>query len=542
MASESEFTVQNTSQTVNTAVGAISEASKTTSVETEATEDARKQLESLDQSVQNISSDADDEEIVAVEVEAKEVSVGAQIGGVAKIGGLAQAVSNASVATSQQAGSSVNASGSGNSTEVSASESEEDEEQDQNVEDQDTVEPVEQEVSVSEEVVEEPAQTVVGSANPNPVENIVEIPTVAATVAIVNTDTVQIRTNNVPQANNGQVSVGKDDAVSGENDSVTLLVSGPSFVVPELHLSSTVLHGKIMQEGNFSSADHWGLSVGSNDDGGSVTIDVSSNVLNLQDGSFEGGIDLVTYLFEQNLDGTLGSQVAYNDDERNLSNGTLTDNSISGLDPKISLNSLPEGDYVLVVGRYHFSESEATSIENFPNNSAGHGSYHVTLIGDVRVVSVPTGPGAEDASVHLQDFTAESAITVEFEVSMPSFPSHGEEDIGYDYTVHAAGELIDSGDILFSEAHTEAFISMEVDPEILLASSIELTIQGDNVTLIPVPANVNDFQGNMLTFSNDDYNTIQELSVYLESDDFGLADNSNPNEFDSTNGEFLAII
>jgi len=97
------------------------------------------------------------------------------------------------------------------------------------------------------------------------------------------------------------------------------------------------------------------------------------------------GLDPFIYLFEGSL-GSLGALVGFNDDGGSEGFG---DGSISGLDSYLSLD-LSVGSYVLAIGNWRFSESEARSGINDSMFFGSFANYRITVTTpDTATVPLP---------------------------------------------------------------------------------------------------------------------------------------------------------
>ncbi len=173
--------------------------------------------------------------------------------------------------------------------------------------------------------------------------------------------------------------------------------------------ASIVTDGTLYRVGTGSSVDHWGFSTS----GGTTTIDTLSMEWDFSgpivDVNGDGEIaffDPYIHLFAD--DGSLdaGDLIASNDD----SGSTFGDGSIFGYDSFLSLN-LTAGNYILAIGAFNLSVSEAITQINDPNSypvtcaegvgstscsfeSHDHGDYQITWSDNVTITSNPgTGTG-----------------------------------------------------------------------------------------------------------------------------------------------------
>ena len=198
-------------------------------------------------------------------------------------------------------------------------------------------------------------------------------------------------------------------------------IPAPTFVVPQQQPG--IIDGPRVTENILTVLDASGVRVGSTVDhilftvntAGTVTIDTLSWEQDTQDSDGDGNtsetfdingdgeiafIDVYIYLFQDAGGGTPGTLIASNDD----SSQTFNDGSIYSYDSYLSAN-LAAGDYVLALGAFSLSETEARAQSNdvtrYPVtvNSFGsqvptdHGDYQVIIGGAVTINAVNQGSG-----------------------------------------------------------------------------------------------------------------------------------------------------
>ncbi|WP_316354171.1 DVUA0089 family protein [Candidatus Trichorickettsia mobilis] len=142
----------------------------------------------------------------------------------------------------------------------------------------------------------------------------------------------------------------------------------------QIILNSRIVFGP----NNYTTVDHWQI----HHNGGGLVID-----------GFDGpdGVDFDSYLylFSLNSDGSIGTLIADDDD------------SGEGYQSKITQNNLPAGDYIISIGAFELSESEARdTINDYPNNNSSEGlwvpqrdgDYILNLMGDTTVTKGPRDP------------------------------------------------------------------------------------------------------------------------------------------------------
>ena len=155
-------------------------------------------------------------------------------------------------------------------------------------------------------------------------------------------------------------------------------VHGLDTTEPEA--SQTVVTGEIATFGGDSSVDHWEIT----HSGGDLVIDVFA------DGFSGGSLDTQMYLYRDNGGGSF-TLVTSNDD------GSLgEDGSTSGMDSHISEADLASGTYVLAIGSYPLSGTEALNTSDaYANDEFSGGPYQVTVTGHSTVgfATNPSGGG-----------------------------------------------------------------------------------------------------------------------------------------------------
>ena len=163
------------------------------------------------------------------------------------------------------------------------------------------------------------------------------------------------------------------------------------------------------------------VTVGAN---GDLTIFTGPNA---DDEGLVSEVDTQIRLFALNPDGTLGAEVANNDD-------------FNGLDSSITIAGLAAGSYVLVVGSFLLTEAEARAGIDTNNDT---GNFQVTFDGAVAAEQLPGGPLDADA-------TAAAA-----EAAIDAFLSDGGDDtliggLGDDTLIGGGGD-----DLLLGGAGTD---------------------------------------------------------------------------------------
>ena len=135
--------------------------------------------------------------------------------------------------------------------------------------------------------------------------------------------------------------------------------------------SQNVVSGQIVSDESNSSVDHWKIA----HTGGDLKIDVFA------DGFNGSTLDSEMRLFRVESDGSL-TQVAANDD-----GASGYDGSTSGRDSFLLEENLAAGTYVLSIGSYPLSSSEAVATgSDYANiSSTAAGAYQITLTGDADV-------------------------------------------------------------------------------------------------------------------------------------------------------------
>ncbi|WP_299470526.1 cadherin domain-containing protein [uncultured Roseibium sp.] len=139
-----------------------------------------------------------------------------------------------------------------------------------------------------------------------------------------------------------------------------------------------VVTGEIVSDGSGNlSVDHWSLS----HDGGELIIDV------LAGGYESGSLDSQIYLYRDNGGGDF-TLVAGNDD-----GSAGSDGSTQSYDSYLSLTGLDAGDYVVVIGGWPLSGSEALSTaSDYPGSGSNTGPYQITITGDASVSGLAQNP------------------------------------------------------------------------------------------------------------------------------------------------------
>ncbi|MEM9629334.1 MAG: cadherin domain-containing protein, partial [Pseudomonadota bacterium] len=139
--------------------------------------------------------------------------------------------------------------------------------------------------------------------------------------------------------------------------------------------SETVATGEIVNVGGYKSVDRWSLT----HDGGDLTIDM------LADGFNGSDLDSIVYLYRDNGDGSY-TQIGSNDD-----GAAGSDGSTSQYDSYLSVSDLASGDYIIAVGSWGTSSSEAiSSSDTVTANTTG--AYQMTVTGSATLNGIATNP------------------------------------------------------------------------------------------------------------------------------------------------------
>ena len=134
-----------------------------------------------------------------------------------------------------------------------------------------------------------------------------------------------------------------------------------------------------------SEVDHWFITLSDETD---LSIDVLAHEIIRQDffdnGRGNDNLDSVIYLFSD-----AGIQVGYNDDDHTWTREGRSDGSVSYLDSYTVINDLAAGDYMLAIGDYDLSSSDAWDGINESNAiDTRVGSYMLTLTASEDALSL----------------------------------------------------------------------------------------------------------------------------------------------------------
>ncbi|MET1415578.1 cadherin domain-containing protein [Roseibium sp. HPY-6] len=165
------------------------------------------------------------------------------------------------------------------------------------------------------------------------------------------------------------VDLAPTDITLDANESLSVTQSGGG---------DAVVTGEIVSDGSGNlSVDHWSLS----HDGGDLIIDV------LAGGYESGSLDSQIYLYRDNGGGDF-TLVAGNDD-----GSAGSDGSTQSYDSYLSLTGLDAGDYIVVIGGWPLSGSEALSTaSDYPGSGSNTGPYQITISGDASVSGLAQNP------------------------------------------------------------------------------------------------------------------------------------------------------
>ena len=230
-----------------------------------------------------------------------------------------------------------------------------------------------------------------------------------------------------------------DNTESWGIDNVEIIENQGGTTLPvELPPSDTVATGEIVSVGGYESVDRWSLT----HEGGDLTIDMLA-------GGYNGsGLDSIVYLYRDNGGGSY-TQVGSNDD-----GAAGSDGSTSWYDSYLSVSDLASGDYIVAVGSYGTSSSEAIS-DNDTVNAQTTGAYQMTITGNATLHGIATNfsdgsawgdpygnativnssGGGLDVNTTLATFEttdADSGDTASYSLT---------NDAGGRYSVNASGEL-----------------------------------------------------------------------------------------------------
>ncbi|BBO80569.1 DVUA0089 family protein [Desulfosarcina ovata] len=174
---------------------------------------------------------------------------------------------------------------------------------------------------------------------------------------------------------------------------IVFLLIGITALLFAATASATVIgYGEIDPS---TDVDYWEITLSAD---GTLSIDVYAIWYEWE---FDNIVDSQIYLFENDSNGTL---VAYNDDvsywDFYINSVGTDDGSISVYDSYLQFDSLSAGTYLLAIGDYYLSESEARSGYN-DNNYVGTGEYQLTFDSDVDFSVSGTTPVPEPATMLL---------------------------------------------------------------------------------------------------------------------------------------------
>ncbi|MEW5057413.1 MAG: retention module-containing protein [Cycloclasticus sp.] len=150
--------------------------------------------------------------------------------------------------------------------------------------------------------------------------------------------------------------------------------------------SGVAVQGAILDAGEgYTTVDNWTF----HHNGGALTIDVLSELLggDLDDSGAVEGVDLVMYLFRTSNQDEF---IAESDDE-------------SGSDPKIELEDLPAGDYVLAISDWPFVSSEAFDATQESSSDffgdGNFGPYQITFDTEIELTGMPVNGSLIDGDL-----------------------------------------------------------------------------------------------------------------------------------------------
>ena len=249
-------------------------------------------------------------------------------------------------------------------------------------------------------------------------------------------------------------------------------IQNSQLLIQEGDQAAITLRGGIVSDSGFSSIDQWYL----NHQGGVLTVTAET-----LDGL---GWSSAFRLFSAELNGQTGAEVGLYSAEI----------PISGSASIISLDNLPAGHYLLAVGNTGFSESEATSMLDYANNSTGNHDYQLVITGNTDVQTMPRDPGGH-AQIESQVYDNPEA-QIQFTVDFNS------ENMALDTDYHF--ELL-NGDTRLSQGQA----TFPADQ-----SSVEITATINNETLASI--------------------TMDDILIrFYEVDENGLIQDSQTFEFDT---------
>jgi len=214
----------------------------------------------------------------------------------------------------------------------------------------------------------------------------------------------------------------------------------------------TVATGEIVSVGSNQSVDRWSLS----HDGGDLTIDMFANGFNGSD------LDSIIHLFRDDGGGSY-TLIGSNDD-----GSAGSDGSTSSYDSYLETSDLAAGDYIIAVGSYGTSSSEAIASGGDDTASATtNGAYQLTINGNATLNGIATDPsdgnpwGDPNGAATITSVSGGGLEAGETLATLEAFDVDSGDAAGYSLNDDAGGRysINESGELSLDVAHDGSAIA-----------------------------------------------------------------------------------